>query len=219
MENHLLYVIGSAYGKLRFISLIKTTADSSTVSVPMNLLPEGISRLTLLDSDFKPLCERLVYADKGEKFKVEVISDSSSYGIRSKVTLQVKTTGQSGEPLPADLSLAVVDKEQVTGNTQTGGISAYKLLQSELKGYIEDPDRYFKGDSINHRALDLLLLTQGYRRFVPDSITSNKIKYYPERGFEVRGKTLFKGKRRKREKIQLQHSWHNLSFAYWQRLF
>ncbi len=83
----------------------------------MDILPEGISRLTLLGSDFKPLCERLIYSDRGERFKVEVIPDSSSYGLRSKVTLQLKTTGETGDPVPADLSLAVVDKEQASGNT------------------------------------------------------------------------------------------------------
>ncbi len=87
------------------------------------------------------------------------------------------------------------------GTLRSGGISAYKLLESELKGYIEEPDRYFKGDSIDHRALDLLLLTQGYRRFQNDSLTSNRIKYYPERGFEVKGKLSLRGKSEKVKKF------------------
>ena len=188
------YVVGNSYGNIRFVSKIKTTEDSCRVNIPVELFPEGVSRITLLNSEFKPECERLIYIDRDQRFKIEVKPDSSSYGIRSKISLSVKTTSPNGEAVPSNLSLAAVDKEQIIKDGGAGGISAYKLLESELKGYIEDVGGYFKDDSlINREALDLLLLTQGYRRFVNGNAKSSVIKFYPERGFEVTGKLALPG--------------------------
>jgi hypothetical protein len=196
-SNAQKYVVGSSYGKIRFISKIKTTEDSCRVNIPVELFPEGVARLTLLDGAFKPEYERLIYVERNQRFKIEITPDSTSYVTRSKVTLHIKTTRRDSLALPANLSLAVVDKEQII--KENGGISAYKLLESELKGNIEDPGYYFRNDSlINYKALDLLLLTQGYRRFVNGSIKSSVIKYYPERGFEVTGRVALSGNANKK---------------------
>lgn len=196
------YVIGSAHGKILFSALVKMVKDSSLFQIPLELLPEGVCRLTVLGGDFKPECERLIYVDKNERFKVEVLSDSSSYGTRSKVTLMIKTTGEGGVPVQADLSLAVVDKEQITGETKTGGICAYKLLESELQGYIEDAGFYFKDDScVNTVALDLLMLTQGYRNFMSCNTKSDELKFRPEKNFEVSGNIKFGGSRSREKKF------------------
>lgn len=196
------YLVGWSNGKIWFSAFIKLMKDSACFQVPINLLPEGVCRLTLLNEEFIPECERLIYVDKNERFKIEVIPDSSKYSTRSKVTLLIKTTGFCGEPVQADLSLAVVDKEQINKETTMSGICGYKLLESELKGYIEDPDFYFKDDgSINFYALDLLLLTQGYRKFLPDTTKTNEIKFMPEKYFEISGKVKFGGSKSREKKF------------------
>jgi hypothetical protein len=196
------YVVGSAYGKIWFSALVKMAKDSCRFQIPMELLPEGVCRLTVLDRDFKPECERLIYVDKRERFKIEVIPDSSSYRTRSKVTLLIKTTGPDGAPVQTDLSLTVVDKEQTMGNTITGGICAYKLLESELQGYIEDAGFYFRDDSVtNQDALDLLMLTQGYRKFLPGNTKPDELKFQPERNFEVSGNIKFGGSKSREKKF------------------
>ena len=161
------YVIGSAYGKVWFSVLVKAFKDSCGLKIPLELLPEGVCRLTLLNENFEPECERLIYVDKKQRFKIEIILDSSSYSTRSKVSLLIKTTNSIGAPIQTDLSLAVIDKEQKIKDQNIHGISAYKLIGSELHGYVEDADSYFINDScINKVNLDLLLMTQGYRRFL-----------------------------------------------------
>jgi len=190
--NVLKYVVGSAYGKIRFASPVNIAADSCLLSIPAELLPEGVSRITVFDSGFKPECERLVYIEKNQRFKIEVNADSSYYGARAKVTLSVKTTLSGEEAVTANLSLAVVDKEQIIKDQGTGGISAYKLLESELKGYIEDAGNYFKDDSVNYQALDLLLLTQGYRRFFAENTKTAEIKFLPGRSFDITGKVALR---------------------------
>jgi hypothetical protein len=201
-ENSQKFVIGSAYGKIWFSSLVKLSNDSCRLRIPLELLPEGVCRLTVLDDDFMPESERLIYVDKNLRFKIEVIPDSSSYAIRSKVTLLIKTTRTSGVPVQADLSLAVVDKEQITKDEEINGIAEYKLLESELRGYIEDVGFYFKDDScINHSKLDLLLLTQGYREFSPSNTYPDKQKFQPERNFDISGEIKFGGSKSREKKF------------------
>jgi hypothetical protein len=78
-----------------------------------------------------------------ERFKIEIKPDSSSNATRSKVTLLIKTTGVDGAPVQANLSISETDKELTTIDSATNDINAYKLLQSELQGNIEDAGYYF----------------------------------------------------------------------------
>jgi hypothetical protein len=199
------YVIGSAYGKIWFSAFVNLINDSCQFQIPLDLLPEGVCRLTVLNHDFKPESERLIYVDKNQRFKIEVIPDSSSYTARSKVTLLIKTLAPGGIPVQTDLSLAVVDKEQITKDAQAGGITDYKLLGSELHGYIEDAGSYFKDDSCtNHGALDLLLLTQGYRKFLPGNSDPDKQRFQPEKGFDISGEIKFNGSKSREKKFNYQ---------------
>jgi hypothetical protein len=196
------YVVGSASGKIRFIIPVITTEDSCIFQIPANLFPEGICRITILDSNFKPEGERLLFVDKNQRFKIKIETDSTSYGTRSKVTLSIKTTGLNGVPVQSDLSLAVVDKEQIIKDKDFLGISSYKLLQSELRGNIEDADFYFKDDSCtNLAALDLLMLTQGYRKFASGNTLSGELKFQPERNFDISGRIKFSGSKSREKKF------------------
>ena len=188
------YVIGSSYGKIWFSTHVKIFMDSCMIQIPVELIPEGVCRLTVLNASFEPECERLIYIDKNQRFKIEVVPDSSSYRTRSKVTLLIKANGLDGTPVQTDLSLAVLDKEQIIKNSEVHGISACKLLESELKGHIEDADFYFKDDSTtNQVALDLLMLTQGYRKFLTNNRKPVKLQFSGEKNFNISGKIKFNG--------------------------
>lgn len=194
------YIIGSVYGMIRCTIVVKLNYDSTRIQIPPGLFPEGIAKFTLLDSNYEPECERLVFIDKTRRIKIKIEPDSVSYGTRSEVILLIKTTDQEGNPVQTDLSLAVVDKEQILNNGNKRGILAYKLLESELRGYIEDIDSYFQDDSIRDReALDLLMMTHGYRRFLPDATGAGQLKFHPERSVDVTGKIKLLGRHSRNE--------------------
>jgi hypothetical protein len=186
--NHQKYVVASAYGKILFITPLKTIEDSCLIQIPFNILHTGITRLTVLDSSFVPECERLVYTDFNQQFKVSIHPDSSSYGPRSKVSLLITTRGNDGLPAQTDLSLAVVDKDQILQKLNSGNISVFKLLESELQGNIEDAEYYFENDSCKQKDLDLVLLTHGYRRFLNSGTEAPEPEFMPERSYNISGK-------------------------------
>jgi hypothetical protein len=85
------------------------------------------------------------------------------------------------------VSLAVVD-ETFTNNASKfpRNISSWFLLESDVRGFIEDPSYYFDPSNPDRfRDLDLLLRTQGWRDFAWKYDTTY---FPPENGFTVSGR-------------------------------
>ena len=71
--------------------------------------------------------------------------------------------GKAGE---ATVSLSVRDGYQADALYDNASILTEMLLSSEIRGFVPDPGWYFETDDSLHRAaLDLLMMTQGWRRF------------------------------------------------------
>jgi hypothetical protein len=101
--------------------------------------------------------------------------------------LNIKTTNNNGEPVKANLSLLVLNKEQM-GQIQSmrQNILSYFLLSSDLKGEIENPGFYFNEDDNSYNDLDALLLTQGWRKYLYAK-PADKIRFQPETNLTVLG--------------------------------
>jgi len=186
------YIVGSSHGKIWFSALLKSFIDSASFKIPLELIPEGICRVTVLNEQFKPECERLIYVDKDQRIKIEVTSDSLSYGTRSKVTLHLKATNPEGAPAEAEMSIAVLNKEK-TDNSKPLSITGYKLLESELHGDIGNAGSYFiDGRVADKSSMDLLLLTNGYRKFEKEQEERAGIEFQPEKSINVSGRIELK---------------------------
>lgn len=149
-------------------------------------LPEGISAITIYNQQHKPECERLVYVyhpENKSNHAINIIIDKKSYRPKEQATITIQAPGSS------HLSMAVADAGTVP--VQTENIVSYLNLQSELKGNIESPDRYFDTTNVNRfKQLDQLLLTQGWRDFVWHRMadTAIRISYAAENGIAVPGR-------------------------------
>jgi hypothetical protein len=164
---------------------MKSLADRFIL--PTDDLPDGIVMLTLTGMDSVPLCERLVYIQNEDEVKVKVETDKAEYNQRDSVSVKISLKVNSLNPQNAFLSLAAtknISSKSLSPFPTT--ISSWFLLESDVRGPVEDPSYYFD-PSIPDRLkdLDLLLLTQGWRDF--------KWKYSgtywpPEDGFTVSGR-------------------------------
>ena len=71
-----------------------------------------------------------------------------------------------GKAKNSPVSLAVRDGYQADALFDNANIMVEMLLSSEIRGFVPDPGWYFEKDDEEHRqALDLLMMTQGWRRF------------------------------------------------------
>ncbi|MFA5328088.1 MAG: hypothetical protein WC384_09875 [Prolixibacteraceae bacterium] len=158
-----------------------------------DFFPAGIIHFLLIDKDRNILSERLVFSSQSSTFaNVYVTPDKQSYQSRGKISLSIKVTDEYEAPLSGNFSLSVVDKRDVAIDT-TSSIISTLLLTSELKGYIESPMSYLQKDELDsNAALDVLMMTQGWRRYnVPEILKGNLQK---EQKYQVESNRQFSGK-------------------------
>lgn len=153
-------------------------------------LPAGICRFTVYDGEV-PLAERIVFTNENRQMKVNIKPVKQHYLPREKVMVDIETTDENGTPVPAGLSMSVIDDKLWTyADDKQNHIISWLLMDSELSGKIERPQFYFdKKEAKSARSLDLVMLTNGYRYFdlVPEIIKNQKYKYLPEKKNPVYG--------------------------------
>lgn len=136
------------------------------IKIPLKDIPQGIAEITLFNGNLVPEAERLVYVNPDQKLNIETELDKNSYDKREKVTLKIKVTDENGQPAAAHLGLTVYDK-LYQNRQDSKNIRTHYFLSTQLKGNVYDPGYYFNEQNKDrHHALNLLLLTQGWRSYV-----------------------------------------------------
>eukprot|EP00271_Cylindrocystis_brebissonii_P001490 TRINITY_DN1174_c0_g1_i3.p1 TRINITY_DN1174_c0_g1~~TRINITY_DN1174_c0_g1_i3.p1 ORF type:complete len:1643 (-),score=346.01 TRINITY_DN1174_c0_g1_i3:2418-7346(-) len=163
-------------------------------SSPSSSIPAGVLRVTAVSSKGLPLAERLVFFRPPQTcLLVAVEQAEGSTGQqahpRANQKLLVRVTDPSGRPVPhAIVGLVVTDKatvDRVEDRKQAPRLPAMVYLESEVDHledsslYLDPPAKQAEGPSVlsgseeaeiqqnvkQGEALDLLLGTQGWRRF------------------------------------------------------
>ncbi|HEX6223864.1 MAG TPA: hypothetical protein VFZ52_05615, partial [Chryseolinea sp.] len=188
-ESPFLYYIVHARQSISSIGMRVLGPRNTIITVPKKDLGEGISHITIFDSNLHPLCERLYFKRSEKTLKINAKADQSEYGMRRKVTLDISTDGQTNDE--TRLSVAVIRADSLQGGLE-GDIFNYLWLTSDLKGEIESPGYYAGTNGVEaDLALDNLMLTHGWRRFNWDDVVGEEKKkpsFIPEyRGHLIHG--------------------------------
>jgi len=128
---------------------------------------QGAVRVTAFDTDKNPIAERLVYRNHGRNLNIDVKPDKERYGPRDEVVLAVTTTDPRGEPLAAEVALAVVDDAVIgLADDKEGHMLSRLYLEPELVDSPKDPAWYFdKDEALAARGMDLVMGVKGWRHF------------------------------------------------------
>ena len=204
-----LFLIAQQRGNVCFTAKGTTGRKSFGANIPRSKFPaDGIVQITLFAAKGVPQCERLVFINLGKQLSLKITSDKPSYKPREKVTLNLEATDSEGKPIQGNFSLAVTDADQVKSTGFEENILSYLLLSSDisplassntyfanLKGTVEEPAYYFdKKNEEAARHLDFLLMTQGWRRFIWNTMLKQdsipKPNYLVEAGHFITGKVL-----------------------------
>lgn len=164
----------------------------SYVDFEKNFFPAGIVHFLLVDEGRNILSERLVFSlQKSALVQTEVRLDRENYLAREKVDMDIQIKDINGNPMSGNFALAVVDRTDVKPDTVSNIVSTL-LLTSDLKGHIESPLSYLQDSRSSSYALDLLMMTQGWRKYnIPEVLKGNitdTLPYNLELGDEVSGK-------------------------------
>ena len=151
-----------------------TQEKSNPVAIPLEENVSGVIRLTVYDyrsSPPKPVAERLVYRRPARRLQVQIAEHRPSYAPAEKVDLGLVVRDENGAPARGVLGAAVVDSGLYRRGGEPAPLASQFLLTHELQRPedLEHAQFYLADDPKAAVALDLLLGTQGWRRFVEKS--------------------------------------------------
>lgn len=190
-QNRKFYIVAKVGEVICYAAQTVLQNQVFSASIPKDKFPTGIVQITLFSDRAEPISERLAFIERNDNLNLTLKTDKPVYGRRQKVRLGI--SAKSGNlPVEANLSVAVIDESKVPfdENAETSILSNL-LLTSDLQGFVEKPNYYFNKSTEKTAAdLDLLMLTQGYRRFLFSDILADKfpkIYFLPEQGIEITG--------------------------------
>ena len=166
-----LYLLAHTRGAVYFVD--RWDAEKKHIIQPI-LPPSGVMHLLLFDSNLNPVSERLIFINNQDQTQVSYHPDQESYTVRSLVNNRVTLTDSDGYPLSGSFSVAVTSDIEVQTDS-TSNILTQLLLTSDLRGNIENPAYYFQNTTTSVGDLDLLMLTQGWRRYNIAELTQGHI--------------------------------------------
>ena len=133
-----------------------------TLAVRESDLPAGVVQAMLFDEEMRCLSERLFFAGGSSLSEPTVATDRETYTDRAPVKVNVDLSSLPSNP--SNYAVSVIDGQAC--EPSEGNIFSNLLLQSELRGRINQPNYYFdQGDTIDRKQrlhyLDLLMLHRG----------------------------------------------------------
>jgi alpha-2-macroglobulin-like protein len=176
-EQEELAVVAQVRGKLHYSTLVNVKPGSNKFTFATNNFPVGVAQITLFDSKGIARAERLAFLNKDKQLNISIETDKDKYLPREKVKMTLSVKDERGLPMPANLSMAVVNDQLLSfADDKSGNILSQLLLQQDLKEKIEEPAFYFnKKEAKADKALDYLLLTSGWRRFTWEKLMEEEL--------------------------------------------
>lgn len=161
-------------GEMIFAAPVKMEKPLASLWLKKSLFPTGIAQFTLFNNSGEPLNERIAFIRSNDQMSLNITTAKIDYKSKEKVNIGLKATDSKGQPTFGNFSVSVIDESKVPyQEAKESTIFSNLLLTSDLKGHIEEPNYYFiNNNDTTNRALDNLMLTQGYRRFAWKELNS-----------------------------------------------
>ncbi|WP_448103721.1 TonB-dependent receptor [Pedobacter panaciterrae] len=190
-------LIVQSSGEVIYSSSIKITKSIISIRLFKGSFPTGIAQFTLFNNEGDPLNERIAFVKSRDLMQLKLNTEKTSYNTKENVWIEMESKDSFGKPVDGNFSVTVINEGKVTfDEASESSILSNLLLSSDLKGYIEKPNHYFITESEEtSRALDNLMLTQGYRRFVWNSLGRALAPVYKieKSGIEISGRVVALG--------------------------
>lgn len=144
---------------------------AAEILMPVAEAAEGVIRLTAYDYSAQPptpVAERLVYRRPARRLAIQSAPPKPGYAPGDSVSLAVSVRDERGRPQSAVLGASVVDETALSlVRDRSASLTTHFWLMGHLDDVrsLEDANFYLSEGSEAEQALDLLLGTQGWRRF------------------------------------------------------
>ncbi len=169
----ILTIVGIMNQQLVYQATINMSAKTMiSAKIPTQDLQTGILQITVFDRAFRPVAERISFVNNSNyEFDVDAWISELNTSKRSLNRAEIKMA----DTLMANLSVSVTDADLTTSKPNSDNIISHILLTGDLRGRIANPYYYFFNTSDSAAIyLDLVMLTNGWRRYNWDNILAGK---------------------------------------------
>lgn len=168
-------------------SLELQASSEHQVVIPIDKLPTGVIQISVFNAEGRIYADRLVFVRRADFQPANLtftgINDNG-YQPFAPINLTIHNVNPSTQPKNSTISLAVRDAAHSEYLYDSGNMLTEMLLSSQIKGFVEAPEYFFEANDDKHkRALDLLLMVQGWRRYDWVTMATPKaftLKHMPE---------------------------------------
>ena len=196
-EKLYLLIHGSQFAGKAITQITKS--GFANINISKADLMYGVNKITIFNSDLKPVCERSYFNNPKDRLSINVKPNKEIYNKRSEVLLDLNALAATSRNEDVNMSMSVFLVDSIQAPYTLQDIESYMLLSSELKGYVESPGLYFDSTKMTalekYKAIDNLMLTQGWTSYNWQDILgpTKAILHLPElEGQLVRAKILYK---------------------------
>ena len=148
---------------------------SHALRIPLDKLRSGVAQVSVVDKTTRSVVAQRLFFVRGAVASATITPNVKKFSPRERVILDFDIKNSTGAAVKGDFVVSVTDAELLKTDPNSDNIFSYMLLNSELKGHIENPTYYFEADDAKHNGhLDLVMLTHGWRRYNINSILAGK---------------------------------------------
>ncbi|PZM84080.1 MAG: A-macroglobulin complement component [Candidatus Melainabacteria bacterium] len=145
-----------------------TSGELVPIEFPLPHDVDGVLTVTVWNEFDKPLAERLIFREPEKALNITVRSDKNTYAPGEKAQITVRTTDENGRPISAMVGMTVTDDsvlQMIEKRDQPPRLPVMVFLEPEVKDLADA--QFYLNPAIPKSGLatDLLLGTQGWRRF------------------------------------------------------
>ena len=188
LYNTLLVVAQINY-QVAYMGKLNIDEGEDALAINKKNLPPGIMQITVLTENGTPLAERIVFVSNHSIQNNLLNSTTINTGKRKKNTLTLDASLFNN----LQAAVAITNDAANMGSADISIVSSL-LMTADINGYINNAGYYFKNkEPETLQNLDLVMLTNGWRRFKLEEVLQNKFVtlHYPfETGLSITGKVL-----------------------------
>ena len=157
------YIVGQMQHQVVFEQPLSPGANKSVKGVlQTGKLPSGVLQVTVFNKEGMPLAERLTFINNKE-YALPAAVRIDTLDIRARRKNHFSIAFQ--DSITGNFSVAVTDADYEAAPGRPTNIYATFLLTSDIPGYVHDPAYYFTDTPSAREDVELVLLTNGWRRF------------------------------------------------------
>jgi hypothetical protein len=171
VDNNLIVTVSQRERELASLKPdFRGAGANGLAPVSFQLPPEadGVLMATVWDAAGKPLAERLIFRRPAKSVHVKITADSDQYVPGGTARLTIEATDEAGQPTSAVVGLTVTDDsvlEMIEKREQAPSLPVMVFLENNVRELADAHVYLDPNDPMAPLAVDLLLGTQGWRRF------------------------------------------------------